>query len=163
MSSTITTYSTSINIVFPIQGQDNDTQGFRDNYSLIRSALNVAATEITDIQSIQSNTQVTLSTLTNLVIGNIQSSSTSILITNNTIAVNNTNSLYAVYSLNPTDSISTITNGTNGQLIYIRALSENQVFSITTSGNISSTGTIISSRYSPLIYDTSKWYFVGNI
>jgi hypothetical protein len=34
---------------------------------------------------------------------------------------------------------------------------------IPTSGNISSTGTIISSRYSSLIYDTSKWYFVGNI
>jgi hypothetical protein len=35
---------------FPVSGQDNESQGFRDNFSLIRSALQVAQGEITDLQ-----------------------------------------------------------------------------------------------------------------
>ena len=156
MSSTITNYSQNIDINFPIAGQDNDTQGFRDNYNFIQSALGTAATEITNIQTVQE-------TLSTVVAGNIQTSSPSIQITNNTINVNNTNTLYVVYSVNPTDTISTVTGGISGQLIYLRAQSANEKFSITTSGNIASTGTIVSTKYSPFIYDTSVWYPVGNI
>ena len=50
MSSTITDYSNLINISYPIPGEDNDTQGFRDNFSRIQSALFVADTEISNIQ-----------------------------------------------------------------------------------------------------------------
>lgn len=50
MSSTITNYSNSINVGFPIAGVDNDSQGFRTNFSKIQSALNVASTEITALQ-----------------------------------------------------------------------------------------------------------------
>lgn len=35
---------------FPVAGQDNDTQGFRDNFSTIKSSLASAKTEITDLQ-----------------------------------------------------------------------------------------------------------------
>ena len=35
---------------FPVAGQDNDSQGFRDNFNFIKTALNVAKTEITDLQ-----------------------------------------------------------------------------------------------------------------
>jgi hypothetical protein len=35
---------------FPIPGQDNDTQGFRDNFTAITKALSTASSEITDIQ-----------------------------------------------------------------------------------------------------------------
>lgn len=35
---------------FPVAGQDNDSQGFRDNFNIIKTALEVAKTEITDLQ-----------------------------------------------------------------------------------------------------------------
>jgi hypothetical protein len=39
----------SINEQFPVAGQDNDTQVFRDNFDTIKSSLNTAKTEITDL------------------------------------------------------------------------------------------------------------------
>lgn len=36
---------------FPIAGQDNDSQGFRDNFSAIQTALEVASSEITAMQT----------------------------------------------------------------------------------------------------------------
>ena len=35
---------------FPVAGQDNDTQIFRDNWDTIKTSLTAAATEITDLQ-----------------------------------------------------------------------------------------------------------------
>lgn len=55
MSSTITNYSSAINVDFPIAGQDNDTQGFRTNFSKIQSALGVASAEISALQLTTSN------------------------------------------------------------------------------------------------------------
>lgn len=42
--------STTIDENFPVAGQDNDSQGFRDNFNIIKTALSVASTEITDLQ-----------------------------------------------------------------------------------------------------------------
>ena len=55
MASTITNYSSTINVDFPIAGQDNDTQGFRTNFSKIQSAFGVASTEISKLQLSASN------------------------------------------------------------------------------------------------------------
>jgi hypothetical protein len=41
---------TSINAAFPVAGQDNDSQGFRDNFGVIKTALSTASNEISDIQ-----------------------------------------------------------------------------------------------------------------
>jgi len=49
MTSAITT--TSIDESYPVAGQDNNSQGFRDNFNAIKSALNVAKSEITTLQS----------------------------------------------------------------------------------------------------------------
>ena len=46
MISTITNYSGNIDTLYPISGQDNNSQGFRDNFANIRQALNIAANEI---------------------------------------------------------------------------------------------------------------------
>jgi hypothetical protein len=35
---------------YPVAGQDNDSQGFRDNFQNIKTALNTASTEITSLQ-----------------------------------------------------------------------------------------------------------------
>ena len=43
--------STTINENFPIAGQDNDSQGFRDNFNVIKTSLSTANTEITAIQN----------------------------------------------------------------------------------------------------------------
>jgi len=50
MTSLVTTYSNTINTAYPVAGQDNNSQGFRDNFTAIQSALNEAATEITTLQ-----------------------------------------------------------------------------------------------------------------
>ena len=50
MTSTVTNYSNQINKNFPIPGEDNDSQGFRNNFSNIQSALATASVEITDLQ-----------------------------------------------------------------------------------------------------------------
>jgi hypothetical protein len=42
---------TTIDITYPIAGQDNDTRGFHDNYRAIQNALVFARAEITDLQS----------------------------------------------------------------------------------------------------------------
>lgn len=40
-----------INVNYPVPGQNNSSQGFRDNFSIIAAQLNTAGTEITDLQS----------------------------------------------------------------------------------------------------------------
>jgi hypothetical protein len=41
----------SINENFPVAGQDNDTQVFRDNFDTIKESLRVAGVEVTDLQN----------------------------------------------------------------------------------------------------------------
>lgn len=49
MASTIN--PNNINTLYPVAGQDNDTQGFRDNFRNIKNNLNAAAGEITALQA----------------------------------------------------------------------------------------------------------------
>ena len=41
----------NISVTFPIAGQDNDSQGFRDNFNNIKTNITHAKTEIEDLQS----------------------------------------------------------------------------------------------------------------
>lgn len=41
----------TLNENYPVAGQDNDSQGFRDNFAITKVALSVAKTEITDLQN----------------------------------------------------------------------------------------------------------------
>jgi len=50
VASTVTNYSNSINVNYPVPGQDNDSQGLRNNFSSIQSALSIASDEITNLQ-----------------------------------------------------------------------------------------------------------------
>lgn len=49
MSSNINT--NTIDTKYPIAGQDNDTQGFRDNFASIKNNLDIASAEITSLQA----------------------------------------------------------------------------------------------------------------
>ncbi len=59
MASSIST--ASIDTAFPVAGQDNDSQGFRDNFSQIKTQLNTAGTEITSLQANKASTNATTS------------------------------------------------------------------------------------------------------
>lgn len=54
MTSTVTDYSALIDTTFPVPGADNDTAGFRNNFGNIQNALANAASEISDLQVINS-------------------------------------------------------------------------------------------------------------
>ena len=41
----------NISVTFPIAGQDNDSQGFRDNFNNIKTNITYAKSEIEDLQS----------------------------------------------------------------------------------------------------------------
>lgn len=65
----------AINVSYPIAGQDNDTQGFRDNFSNIVGALSTAKTEIT---ALQTNAVLTANLTTNgTVVNNLAGSTIS--------------------------------------------------------------------------------------
>ena len=49
MASSIVT--TGIDTAYPVAGQDNDSQGFRDNFTNLKTALDTAKTEISDLES----------------------------------------------------------------------------------------------------------------
>jgi hypothetical protein len=66
MSSNIDT--SNINRNFPVQGVDNPSQGFRDNFNSIASMLDVAAAEITELQ----NSPVGVTTATTATAGLVQ-------------------------------------------------------------------------------------------
>ena len=50
---------TNIDATYPVAGQDNDSQGFRDNFSQIKTQLSTASTEITAIQANRATTDAT--------------------------------------------------------------------------------------------------------
>lgn len=50
--------TTSINQNFPVQGTNNPSQGFRDNFAAIKASLNTAALEITELNTIVRNSLV---------------------------------------------------------------------------------------------------------
>ena len=49
MASNINT--TTINTAYPVAGQDNDSQGFRDNFNIIKSNFVAAKAELTELQN----------------------------------------------------------------------------------------------------------------
>ena len=51
MTSNITNFSQNIDTNFPVQGQDNPSQGFRDNFAQIVLAFDTASTEISNVQA----------------------------------------------------------------------------------------------------------------
>jgi len=55
-----------INVNYPVPGVNNNSQGFRDNFATIRTNLNTASTEITDLQ----NNVVVKAALANTVVNN---------------------------------------------------------------------------------------------
>lgn len=51
MSSNINNIAANIDATYPVAGQDNSSQGFRDNFSFIKQAFSTATNEISDLQT----------------------------------------------------------------------------------------------------------------
>jgi hypothetical protein len=160
MASNINT--SSINANYPIAGQDNDTQGFRDNYSSIKYNFNTAATEITALQSnvstlqtnayTNSNVAAFLPTYTgNISAGNLTVTSISYVnqeiinttdvigsvITANIITANVVTMASAIQLANLTSSvINAISPVTRGMMVYNYTTGNVQVYNGTKWGNI---------------------------
>lgn len=131
MTSTITNYSANIDVAYPIAGQDNDTAGFRNNFININNSLNVAATEITDLQADQAGLSIQLndatiigtnfaatiaSTVTTLVINSLTNNTPDIAspvvqLWYTTTITNNINTLQAQITTN-TNSLLALTSAT---------------------------------------------------
>lgn len=82
MTTSAITFNT-IDISFPAAGQDNDSQGFRDNFARIRTALSTAQTEITYLNTYSvdktKNNDMGSNTISNVVLkGAALSSNTSL-------------------------------------------------------------------------------------
>lgn len=90
----------NINVDYPVAGQDNDSQGFRDNFSAIHDALAAAKLEIEDLQTKAVLTE-TLGNTAETVANNLNGSSIA-------------NGIYS--QLNgavPDDGLTTVSDGTN--------------------------------------------------
>lgn len=64
MASGISTYSGFIDVTFPVAGRDNDTTGFRNNFSAIKNGLDLASSEISAMQVEQAGFATQLSEAT---------------------------------------------------------------------------------------------------
>jgi hypothetical protein len=51
MTSIASTYTANINTTYPVAGQDNDTQGFRDNFSNIYNAISAVDAQLQTVQT----------------------------------------------------------------------------------------------------------------
>lgn len=72
MASDISKYSQNIDTNFPVKGQDNPSQGFRDNFAQIRLALDTAATEISSVQYLYTASSYVLPKATGEVLGGVK-------------------------------------------------------------------------------------------
>ena len=96
--------ATTIDETYPVAGTDNDTQGFRDNFSIIKNGLVQAATEITDLQSstakINNDNDFNGKAITNAVFRNTAGGILNAGTRSGAIAVNFANGAYQYFKIN---------------------------------------------------------------
>ena len=114
MSVSAIVYST-INENFPAAGQDNDSQGFRDNFARVKTALGTAQGEITYLNTNAvdktQNNDLGNNTLSNLILKNHGvRSDTSLNSAANTSVITYSDYQYKRYSLNNTTNVFQIDN-----------------------------------------------------
>ena len=126
MASTITNLITTISIDYPVAGQDNDSQGFRDNFNRIRQSLLNIQGEVEGIQSTISElggsvyvTATYVTAVKSLTIGpdtiTVDTSTNQLVVTTegkSGTVVLRPNTVQAVIAEALTDSVTTITTGT---------------------------------------------------
>jgi len=159
---------------YPIAGQDNDSQGFRDNFTNTKTNFEYAAAEITDLQSKAILTAPLVGTLTtnnNMngeILRNMQLQQfylTSAAELDNGAQANTT--ITVNYFTTAAAETATLGTGTNGQVkIFCAAnvAAGNMVVTVTDAawggaGNITFSG---NGQACTLLWTNSKWFCIGN-
>lgn len=153
MSSSITNYSNRIDINYPVVGKNNDTQGFRDNFSNIQSAFIVASSEITELQNngvkLSEDNNFNFNTIENAILKNISYvAAPSVSINTNTDykTIDYSQANYFKYSLDssawPRYYSFEITNWPNTNTVGTVFIELDPVNSTTATLNITGTGVI---------------------
>lgn len=130
----------NIDVTYPVAGQDNDTQGFRDNFNIIKNNLNTAKSEISDIQLViadlygNANVATYLSS-SNVTIANL-TVSTNANIAGNITAARITLSSAIQFANLTTTQINTISTPANGMTVYNYSTGNIQVYNGTKWANI---------------------------
>jgi len=122
----------NIDVTYPIAGQDNDTQGFRDNFNNIKNNLTTAKNEITDLQSAFSNSYGNANVSAHLTSGNISNISVSGTISANTLTVTGV----VQFANLTTTQVNTIGTPARGMTIYNYTTGNIQVYNGTKWANI---------------------------
>lgn len=125
---------TSIDITFPLVGQDNDPRGFHTNYRAIQLGLSTARTEITDLQA----------NVDSLVNGNFTSNVT---FSGNVATISNVNNIStvsmvlssAIQLAQMTTTERNAISATNGMMIYNTTFNKFQGYASGAWGNITLT------------------------
>ena len=147
MASNIST--TNIDETYPVAGQDNDSQGFRDNFSAIKNNFTEAKSEIEDLQTNKANTNAN-SNFSDYVISQAQFKDTSETVFGHgtdggTITLNHENGHYQTLTTNASVTLAFTNMPSNNQLgriiLDINVVSNAHTITIPTavivSGNVS--------------------------
>jgi hypothetical protein len=128
---------------YPIAGQDNDSQGFRDNFTNIKKNLQYAYDELTDLQSkAVLKSALSGSTLDNTMTYTSLNTSGNLLATGLSVFGNATLGLAGAVSGQFHTVVGNITQTSSGGAVYINTTG-NISAAILTAGQISTTGNIL--------------------
>lgn len=134
MASTITNLINTIDIAFPVAGQDNDSQGFRNNFSIIRESLVATEGQIEGLQN-------SISTLG----GSIYSTATH-LVAKRDVSIGDSNSLSntatVTMTVNSVGNLVLTSSDTSGVVVTLsESISTIGAYALTDSVTNSTTGT----------------------
>ena len=146
MASNINT--SNIDATFPVQGKDNPSQGFRDNFSYINIALDTAASEITALQANPVGVTIATTTATGVVkIGNGVSVALDGTISVSSTATNIAGGLQGDIPIQTASGkTSFIAPGTSGSVLVMGTTTATWQTSLTLGNNLYAGGTIISAN-----------------
>ena len=133
----------NIDGTYPIAGQDNDSQGFRDNFTNIKNNFTFAYDELTDLQSkAVLKSALNGSTLDNTLTYTSLNTSGNLLATGLSVFGNTTLGLAGVVSGQFHTVVGNITQTSSGGAVYINTTG-NVSAAILTAGQISTTGNVL--------------------
>ena len=133
----------NIDGTYPIAGQDNDSQGFRDNFTNIKNNFTFAYDELTDLQSkAVLKSALNGSTLNNTMTYTSLNTSGNLLATGLSVFGNATLGLAGVVSGQFHTVVGNITQTSSGGAVYINTTG-NVSTAILTAGQISTTGNVL--------------------
>ena len=138
----------NIDGTYPIAGQDNDSQGFRDNFTNIKNNFTFAYDELTDLQSkAVLKSALNGSTLDNTLTYTSLNTSGNLLATGLSVFGNTTLGLAGVVSGQFHTVVGNITQTSSGGAVYINTTG-NVSTAILTAGQISTTGNVLATGLS---------------